>query len=198
MVPPIPINYMVPPGLLPNFYGAAPPMPPGVPPNPYGTGIHGNYMVPPAVQSVINMAPSRNYYGHNNGVGASRALEPRPRPKSKKEVEKEVLVGVNRYIRVLYERLGENRRDAQNRKPPEKKSGKSAPVSDATESSFFQRGVVTSVEKYLAYNTCSAEVPFDPRVRPAVERKYPTFYNDYKTPNDVNKALLDFNVLWTW
>lgn len=200
-------NYMVhpavPPGVL-NLYGAGPPinymMPPGVPPNPYGTGIHGNYMVPPAVRSVIN-APSQNYYGHNNygGFGSSRAPESRPHPKSKKEVEKEVLVGVNRYIRDFYENLGVIRRkDAQNRKIPGKKSGKSAPVSDSTESSLFQRGEVTSVEEYIAYNTCSAEVPFDFRVRSAVERTYPTFYKDYKTPNDVKKALLNFNVLWTW
>lgn len=144
------------------------------------------------------MVPS-SHVNHNNGAGASRAPEPRPRPKSEEEVKKEVLVGVNRYIRVLYENLGAIRRqNAKKCKTPEKKSGKSAPVSDATERSHFQRGVVTSVEQYLAYNTCSAEVPFDPRVRPEVEREYPTFYKDYKTPNDVNKALLDFNVLWTW
>ena len=170
-------------------------MPPGVPPNPYGMGIHGNYMVQ-------NYYGHNNYnnYGHNNGFGGvHRSPEPRPRPKSKQEVEKEVLVGVNRYIRDLYERLGEIRRKgAQNRKIPGKKSGKSAPVSDATESSLFQGGEVTSVEEYLAYNTCSAEVPFDSRVRPAVELVYPTFYKDYKTPNDAKKALLNFNVLWTW
>lgn len=145
------------------------------------------------------------------GVGAQQqgypGLQSPPKAKSyeilpsPEDLLKEELRAVLKHINGRFKELKTPRKIGLEALP--KQPGKSKPKSQIME------GKLQSVEMtaadgdlylYLSRYSLLPEVPFDHRVRPWVERKFPGFYQKYKNPQDLQKALNDCteNVWTTW
>lgn len=115
-------------------------------------------------------------------------------PPPKLSPQHQVIVDVNGYIRELYSQVKNKRVQDSQQGPPFKKR-KSKLVEEAV---FTGIGCKTKLEKDLEAQGCVPKVAFDDRIRPYVEKKYPSFYRYYESVDEVNKALRKFNMEWTW